>query len=302
MQRTEGAAASHTTCALRAIAGLSRQPSKDAHGKVSAYDCGLEAQRRRDRATPRWEDAMKHGKPLCALMLSSFCLAACSKQGSSPEAESAYTAQAERTTVETTIDPIATTSPPAEAPYQPAPIAGSSAAEALPSGGPPPASAEPVALSDAQIVKVTETLDQGEIEQAKEAQKKSKNPQVKKLASHMITQHTKAQKKGASLAKKAQLTPETSAVAAELGTKAEETLQTLKSATPGELDHAYVNAQVRQHETALDLFETRLIPSAVNADLKAQLEETRNMIQQHIEQARKVQEALSAVSAAPPAS
>jgi putative membrane protein len=245
---------------------------------------------------------MKSSKLLCALVLGSISLAACSKQGSSPEAENAYTAQNETTTVEAVADPMASSAPnmPAEPSYQPAPIPGSTAAEA-PAGGPPPASTEPVALSDAQIVKVAETVDKGEIEQAKEAQKKSKNAQVKKLASHMIAQHTKSQKKGASLAKKAQLTPEDSPVASELSQKAEETLQTLKSAAPTELDQAYVDAQVKQHETVLELLNTRLIPSAVNADLKAQLEETRSMVQQHIEEARKIQQALSeAASAAPP--
>jgi signal transduction histidine kinase len=45
----------------------------------------------------------------------------------------------------------------------------------------------------------------------------------------------------------------------------------------------------------------RSLPSAVNTDLKAQLEETRSMVQQHIEEARKIQQALSeAASAAPP--
>jgi len=243
---------------------------------------------------------MKNSKLLCALVLSSIGLAACSKQGSSPEAENAYTAQTETTTVEATHDPMASGAPtmPSDPSYQPAPIAGGTAADA-PAGGPPPAGTEAVALSDAQIVKVAETVDKGEIEQAKEAQKKSKNPQVKKLASHMIAQHTKSQKKGATVAKKAQLTPEDSPVATELSTKAEEALQTLKSAAPAELDRAYVDAQVKQHETVLELLNTRLIPSAVNADLKAQLEETRNMVQQHIEEARKIQQALSEANPAP---
>lgn len=237
---------------------------------------------------------MKHSTLRCAFVLGSIGLAACSKQGSSPEAENAYTAQTETTTVETTRDPMAASEPtmPSDPSYQPAPIPGSTAAEA-PTGGPPPAAAEPVALNDAQIVKVAVTVDEGEIEQAKEAQKKSKNPQVKKLASHMIAQHTKSQKKAASVAKKAQLTPEDSQVASELNSKAEEALQTLKTAAPTEVDLAYVDAQVQQHETVLDLLNTRLIPSAVNADLKAQLEETRDMVQQHIEEARKIQQALS---------
>jgi putative membrane protein len=242
---------------------------------------------------------MSNPKLSCALVLGSIGLLACSKQGSSPEAENAYTASNDTTTVEATADPMASSEPntPTEPSYQPAPIPGS-AGEA-PAGGPPPASAETTALTDAQIIKVAETVDKGEIEQAKEAQKKVKNPQVKKLASHMISQHTKSKQKGASLAKKAQLTPADSPVATELTTKAEETLQTLKTAAPADIDRAYVDAQVKQHETVLELLNTRLIPSAVNTDLKAQLEETRSMVERHIEEARKVQQALSETATTP---
>jgi putative membrane protein len=268
------------------------------YGKVSAYAAGA-----RDDGGPRTlirRIPMKNSTLFCALVFGSISLVGCSKQGSSPEAENAYTAQTETTTVEATRDPMAPNTP-SDPTYQPAPIAGGTTVDA-PAGGPPPASSEPVALSDAQIVKVAETVDKGEIEQAKEAQKKSKNPQVKKLASHMIAQHTKSQKKGATLAKKAQLTPEDSPVASELSTKAEEALQTLKTAAPAELDKAYVDAQVKQHETVLELLNTRLIPSAVNADLKAQLEETRSMVEKHIEEARKIQQALTdSASATPPA-
>jgi putative membrane protein len=98
------------------------------------------------------------------------------------------------------------------------------------------------------------------------------------------------------------LTPEESPISAELTSKAEEALQSIKAASaPADAERAYIDAQVKQHETVLELINTRLLPSAVNAELKAQLEETRSMVEKHIEEARKVQQALSETPSAVPA-
>jgi putative membrane protein len=240
---------------------------------------------------------MSNPKLLRALAIGSLALGACSKQGSAPEPETSYSA-AETTTTETSVYPTTASAPeqPVESDIQPTPIASGAEQPAAPA-------AAPSALTDAQILKVAETVDQGEIEQAKEAQKKAKNADVKKLASHMIQQHTKSKQKGASLAKKTQLKPEDSTVASDLSTAAEGTLQTLRACPPGELDRTYVDAQIKQHEGVLELLNTRLIPSASNAELKAQLEETRGMVERHIEEARKIQQALSDTNAGaqPPA-
>lgn len=242
-----------------------------------------------------------------ALVVGSFGLLACSKQGASPEPENAYTASNDSTLTEPAPAPDALATPapgtsdPALAPDPVGTIDPSMSKPATGIGAVPAPSTTP--LTDGQIAKVAETVDKGEIEQGKEVQKRAKNPQVKQLAAQLIQHHTKSKQKGASLVKKEQLTLEESAVGDQLGSKAEQNLQTIKAASaPAEAERAYVDAQISQHEEVLELLNTRLIPSAVNADLKAQLEETRKMVETHIEQARKVQQKLSeAATATPPA-
>jgi len=230
---------------------------------------------------------MANSKLFCALLVGTLSLGACAKKGEAPEAENAYTAN-DTTTTTVTQDPLASEST----------TGSDSAAE---SGMTEPAPApQTVPLTDAQILKVAETVHNGEIEQAKAVQKKAKNAQVKKLAAHMISQHTKSKNKGASIAKKADLTPEESPVSTELSSKGEETLNSIKTAAaPADAERVYIDAQVQQHEAVLELINTRLLPSAVNVALKAQLEETRSMVEKHIEEAKKVQQALSAEAPAP---
>ncbi len=247
---------------------------------------------------------MANSKLLYAVVIGSLSALACSKQGATQDPENAYTASNEATQNEAALapDPVAA-APAGEPGLEPGPIGatGPSGTAAAPgAGAPATAAVTPAPLTDGQILKVAETVDKGEIEQSKEVQKKARNPQVKKLAASLIQHHTKNKQKGQTVGKKAQLTPEDSSVASELTAKAEENLQTIKAAGDVKLaEQAYVDSQIRQHETAIELLNTRLIPAAMNADLKAALEETRKMLETHIEEARRVKQAITDAAAAP---
>lgn len=242
---------------------------------------------------------MASSKLFCAVVIGSISVIACSKQGTTSEPENAYTASNEATAPqsEMTSDPVAA-APTPEPALEPGPVGATGPATASTA----PAAAAPIAaapLTDGQILKVAEAVDKGEIDQSKEVQKKARNPQVKKLAAELIQHHTKNKQKAQTLGKKAQLTPEDSTVSTELTAKAEENLQTIKTASDPKLaEQAYVDSQIRQHETVLELLNTRLIPNAMNADLKAALEETRKMVESHIEEARRVKQAISDTAAA----
>jgi putative membrane protein len=252
---------------------------------------------------------MRNNKLLCSVVLGSIAFVACAKQGSSPESENAYAASNAASG-----EPSATSAPnsnegaPATASVlEPGPVGATGPADVpaagLPSAPKAASAPAPMPLTDGQIIKVAETVDTGEIDQAKEVQKKAKNPEVKKLAARILQQHTKNKQKSQSLAKKAQLTSEDSSVASDFNVKSEASLQTIKTAqAPSEAERAFVDAQVRQQETALELLNTRLIPSAMNADLKAQLEETRKVIEKHIEETKRVQHALETSAPALPPS
>lgn len=149
-----------------------------------------------------------------------------------------------------------------------------------------------VTLTDGEIAKVTEVVDSGEIEQAQVAKTKTKNASVKKFATRMIAEHSKAKQTGAKLVKQEQLVTEQSALATELGNGSSEMLQSLRSAEPEHFDLLYISGQVDQHQKVLDLLDKQLTPAADDPELKAELEKARAMVERHLTEAREIQQAL----------
>lgn len=250
---------------------------------------------------------MTNSMLLRGLMAGSLLLIGCAKQGTSSESESGASASDETTGGAMAADPPSTTeaTPATASVVEPGPVGATGPTAAT--GGDIVAPTAPVAppapapLTDGQIVRVSEAVDSSEIDQAKEVQKKAKNPEVKKLAARILQQHTKNKQKAQTVAKRAQLKAEESTVATDVTTKSEESLQSIKTAAaPSDAERAFVDGQVRQQESVLELLNTRLIPNAINADLKAQLEETRKIIEKHIEETKRVQQALQAAPASPP--
>ena len=164
-------------------------------------------------------------------------------------------------------------------------------APVAPAPGEDPIGATP--LNDGQIVKITDTVHAAEIEQAKLARSEAKNARVKQFAAEMIKEHSQAQKKGAALAKKADLTLSDSEECDTLSSKGNETLESLKDTAGAEFDAKYMSAQVKQHQEVLDMLDQKLIPSAANASLKTELEGARAMVQKHLTHAQDIQRTLA---------
>ena len=156
-----------------------------------------------------------------------------------------------------------------------------------------PTSSTAAPLKNEEIVHITGNVDAAEIEQAKLAKSKAQNAQVKKFATHMISEHTKSKNKGAQLAKSAELKPEESALGEQLATKAARTYEALQAAGKDEFDGAYISAQVKQHQEVLDLLDRELIPNASEPELKAQLQKTREMVERHLGEGQRIQQSLA---------
>src|SRR5262249_4716975 len=119
------------------------------------------------------------------------------------------------------------------------------------------------------------------------------NPNVQQFATMMVEDHGRAKQNGAKLVVEQKLVPEESAVATELADGAQETLQSLQTGDTASFDRRYIDAQVREHEDALDLIDKQLIPSAQNPELKAELQKARAMVQRHLDQAKQIQASLA---------
>jgi putative membrane protein len=157
-------------------------------------------------------------------------------------------------------------------------------------------------LTDAEIVAVTSTANNGEIEMAQLASKTATNADVKNFAAMMITQHRDMETKGKALAAKAKITPADNEASTALKSDVQSTLTNLKTQKGKEFDKAYMEAQVKAHRDVLNMFDNKLLPNAQNGELKTLLTDARGHVATHLAKAEEISKKLeSAPAAATPA-
>jgi putative membrane protein len=149
-------------------------------------------------------------------------------------------------------------------------------------------------LTDAQIAAITDAANKGEIEQAKLAVRKAKDPQVKAFAQLMIDHHGAEQKKEQQLATSLSLQPETTPTSTQLQTDSQNAISSLGSQNGADFDKAYIDLQVKEHRDVLDAIDNKLIPNAKNAQLKQALTDFRPKVQEHLQKAQDIQQKLGA--------
>jgi putative membrane protein len=148
-------------------------------------------------------------------------------------------------------------------------------------------------LGDPQIAEVATNINQGEIEQARYVVAHAKNPQVLQFARHMQTAHTELGQRMTSLLQTQGIALASSQLSNELKNNAQETLTTMESMSGRDLERDYIDAQVREHQAALDVLDNKLIPNAKDAQLKSFLEDVRSKVASHLAQAQNIQTSLA---------
>jgi len=134
----------------------------------------------------------------------------------------------------------------------------------------------PAPRSDEDFVMKAASAGMFEVQSSKLALERAKNDKVKKLAQHMIDDHTKANKELMGLAQELRLTPES-----KMSAKHQKVYDKLESTREG-FDQAYVKAQLEGHEEAVALFsaESR---NGTNPMLKKWAGQTLPTLQMHLQ-------------------
>lgn len=125
--------------------------------------------------------------------------------------------------------------------------------------------------------------DMYEIQAAKVAEQKSKNPDVKKFAAQMIKDHTKSSTEMKPLISKAGQTPP-----ADLDQRRKGFLDNLKAADAGSFDKTYMDQQVAAHDEALTLLQG-YAKDGSDAGLKAEAGKLVPVVQHHSDMAKQLQ-------------
>jgi putative membrane protein len=146
-------------------------------------------------------------------------------------------------------------------------------------------------LTDAQIGAVTTAANTGEVAQANASLPKLTDSDAKAFAQEMVAAHTTAQTRQAALLQSKGITPVENEVSMELRKESDAIVAELMTAT-SEVDLLYMQAQVTVHTKVLETLDTILIPSADDADLRAELEATRGDVKTHLDHAQEILDAL----------
>jgi putative membrane protein len=181
-----------------------------------------------------------------------------------------------------------------EEPAATAPVEGSGSAAVAPAP-PTPGSAAPAAaaLTDPQIAAIVVAANQVDIDAGKLAIAKSKNPEVKKFAQQMVTDHTAVNKAAVELVTKLGVTPEESDASRGLTTGGAETRANLEKLEGDAFDRAYVDNEVAYHKAVIGVLDGQLIPAASNAELKSTLVGVKPAFDAHLQHAEQISAALA---------
>ena len=147
-------------------------------------------------------------------------------------------------------------------------------------------------INDAQIASIVVTANTVDIDAGKLAVTKATNPDVKKFAQTMVTDHTGVNKQATALVTKLKVKPEDNATSKSLYDGGKENVTKLKGLKGAEFDKAYIDHEVVYHQAVLDAVDKTLLPNASNAELKALLVKVRPAFVTHLEHAKHLQSSL----------
>jgi putative membrane protein len=148
------------------------------------------------------------------------------------------------------------------------------------------------ALSDGQIAAVVRAINVAEIDQAKIAEGKAKEPSVKHFAETMIAHHAQAVKDVDELDAHLNLRPTDSQLVTELRVNATSVENKLSANDDPTFDKAYMMSQVDAHRQALDTIDSRLMPAVRSQDLRQMLETLRPRVANHLQMAQTILDTL----------
>lgn len=156
-----------------------------------------------------------------------------------------------------------------------------------------PANAQSQKLTDPEIASVAVTANKIDIDYAKIAILKSKNPQIIEFAKTMENDHGAVIDQAVALVTKLGVTPANNATSKTLLAGADKTKLMLNSKSGKVFDKAYVDNEVAYHEAVISTIENVLIPDATNKELQDLLKSAVPLFKAHLEHAKMVQKNLA---------
>jgi putative membrane protein len=141
--------------------------------------------------------------------------------------------------------------------------------------------AQTAKLTDGQILAYVQTVNEGEVGDAKLALKRTKRDEVKAFAKHMQEDHSKSETVLADLVKKAKIKLAESEASIALKNKAGAGDKELEAVKDTDFDKQYARAQAKMHAEVATILQSQLMPAATSEAVKSALSETLSTVQEH---------------------
>jgi putative membrane protein len=142
---------------------------------------------------------------------------------------------------------------------------------------------------DAQIAAIVVVANAVDVDAGKQAETKTQNKDVRAFAERMVADHSGVNQQATALVQKLHVTPEDNDTSKSLAQGGTATRAKLAGLSGKAFDKAYVDNEVKYHETVLGALDKTLIPNASNAELKALLVKVRPAFVAHLEHAKHLQ-------------
>ncbi len=154
---------------------------------------------------------------------------------------------------------------------------------------PGPATEEPrEPLSEAQIVGVVSTIDQGEIAQAEIAQMRARDMSVREYARRLRAEHQATEGRLQALQAELGMRMAESELGADLRQQNERIAEQLRQTSNAQFDVVFLDGQIGLHQRAILILDTQLLPQSENARVETFLQDTRASLVTHLVQARRL--------------
>jgi putative membrane protein len=172
---------------------------------------------------------------------------------------------------------------------------GMSSRDTAPSSAPAPAGADagtteatpPAILSQ---MNVSNTM---EIQLSQMASKQATSPAVKRIATLLVTDHSKNRKEVAALAKKLNISLTPAAGGSVTASDSAAMPADLQGASGAEFDRAFVQHQIQLHENNIQKIQDQLLPAVQEPQIKTYLQKTLKEMQGHLATLEKTEQQLS---------
>jgi len=144
--------------------------------------------------------------------------------------------------------------------------------------------------TDANVVDVLTTANQGEVDYSQLGVDKATNPSVKQFAQLMVKDHGAMLDAVKNLSTKLNVTPASNDKVTDLQKENQKDITDLNGKKVGkDFDHEFMEEQVDMHQETLDLLND-LDSKTTNADLKAAIAEAKPKVQAHLDQAKAIKD------------